>query len=127
MKPCVLSMQSGEGWKRDGYSISYRKSSIMYRGERPYYTLQFSYNFVNKNDRTYFAYSYPYSFSRLQNLINEIESNHSSLAQTKILAKTLKDNPVNIISITNPYTHDELEKKKVKKDMIMVCARVHPG
>lgn len=47
--------------------------------------------------------------------------------QVKILAKTLKDNPVNMVSITNHHSHTQPEQKKQKKDMIMICARVHPG
>jgi murein tripeptide amidase MpaA len=38
------------------------------------------------------------------------------------------DNPVNILSITNPRPHsDDPEHRRLKKDLIMICARVHPG
>lgn len=62
----------------------------------------------------------------MQNLLLDIESTHNSLVQVKILAKTLKGNPINILSITNPHSNQS-ENKKIKKDMLMVCARVHPG
>lgn len=69
MKPCVLSVRNEKGWKRDGFNIMYKKNSINYRGDKNYYTFQFSYNFTHINDRVYFAYSYPYTFTRLQNFL----------------------------------------------------------
>lgn len=47
--------------------------------------------------------------------------------QVKVLAKTLKGNPVNMISITNPHPHTQADHKKLRKEMIMICARVHSG
>jgi hypothetical protein len=64
-----MSVQSGQTWKRDGYKISYKRNSMPYKNERNYYTLQFSYNFIHKNDKVYFAYSYPYTFTKLQNFL----------------------------------------------------------
>ena len=45
MRPCIFSSKGQLGWKRGGFDISYRKNSISNRGDRKYYTFQFSYNF----------------------------------------------------------------------------------
>lgn len=69
MQPCVLSVEGGGGWRRGGDGIGYMRNSVAYRGERCYYSLRWSYNFTHKNDRVYFAYSFPYTFTRLQNFL----------------------------------------------------------
>lgn len=50
MKPCVYSVKNGKGWERAGSNIQYRKNSIHFDEEKPYYTLSFSYEFTNPDD-----------------------------------------------------------------------------
>lgn len=80
MKPAIFSKRSyeeeGKSWFRDGYNISYKQNSI-YRENYTntcYYTLTFTYNFPYDNDLVYFAYSYPYTYSDLNNYLNQVLS-----------------------------------------------------
>ena len=65
------------GWRRGGEDISYTRSKLNRMCstlKKPFYQLSFTYNFdLMENDETYFAYSFPYTFSRLYRLIKELK------------------------------------------------------
>ena len=69
MKVAIYSKQLFEqkrtGWHRGGESILYYSNNITKDGSSPYYSLTFSYTFPYSNDEVYFAYSVPYTYTRL--------------------------------------------------------------
>lgn len=67
-----------------------------------FYTLSFSYKFLNDDDTVYFAYSYPYTYSDMINDIFEIENDTQkrTVWSRKLLCKTLSGNDCDVITIT---------------------------
>lgn len=78
MKPIIWSdkayAEEGLGWHREGTDIQYyrgRLKRVNYRD--PCYCMSFTYEYKYDDDKVYFAYSLPYTFSMLCNYISEIE------------------------------------------------------
>lgn len=89
MKPCVYSVKAGKGWERTGSNIQYRKNSIHLDEDRAYYSLTFSYEFLHEDDEVFFAYCYPYTYTRLQRFLEGLEAKHSDKMRRKVITKTL--------------------------------------
>lgn len=76
VKPVVFSEKNYElnqvGWLRAGDNITYEKDGF-YREVKQklqyFYTLSFTYKFKYKDDKVFFAQSFPYSYSQLQNFL----------------------------------------------------------
>jgi hypothetical protein len=57
-----------QGWRKDGINIRYKfsrlsETSAGLDNEKKYYELQFSFDFKQANDKVYFAYCMPYTYS----------------------------------------------------------------
>lgn len=89
MKPCVYSPSRGSKWERAGTDIDYRRNSLPYEQDENYYTLSFSYEFQAGEGDVYFAYCYPYTYSRLQRFLDAVEAKHFDRMRRKVIAKTL--------------------------------------
>lgn len=71
-----------------------------YGFERKAFQLQFKYNFRQKNQTVYFAYSIPYSYSRLHKTISQLTAAHRCIEHSK-LTETLGGLDVPLLTITN--------------------------
>ncbi|CAG9314670.1 unnamed protein product [Blepharisma stoltei] len=117
MQPCILKNNSTK-WTRGGYNIQYTQSKLNKLFVRKcYYSLSFEYNF-SENEATYFAYSIPYSFSRLCHFVSELEK--LRCVRKEILCKSLGGVEVPYLTVTD-FESDE------KKEFIFATARAHPG
>lgn len=67
MKPYVF--KNGEWKQGDCYDVVWVERICRYGFDRKTFQLQFKYNFREKNQPVYFAYSIPYTYSQLQNFI----------------------------------------------------------
>lgn len=73
-----------EGWEKAGSNITYKLSKLSqvptnadgYRMKR-YYMVSFEYTFKKKQDEVYFAYSIPYTVSKMHNLLKGVVDKHS--------------------------------------------------
>ena len=76
MRICVKTSKDTE-WKRDCSFIRYGKSRLNDPEEQAkrYYELQFTYDFKNKDDKVYFAYCIPYTFSKMQQHLKILVTN----------------------------------------------------
>ncbi len=87
MRPAVFSLRRRErsniGWVREGSAISYYKNGLVREGSKNlsgagakrilnYYTLSFSYTFEHEDDTVFFAYSYPYTYSDLNEYLESL-------------------------------------------------------
>lgn len=124
MRICVFSesefAKENKGWHRGCNSISYRPNSIS-RANGSYYSLSFEYTFDRAADEVYFANSYPYTSSRLQRYLGELEEKHPGWMLRRRLGETLSGNYIEMVTITN------FEEKERVKPIMFVTARVHPG
>lgn len=84
---------------------------------RAMYTLSFNYTFEFDDDKVYFAYNYPYTLSDLH---SDLESMECDYIKRSILCRTLAENRVDMVTITNR------QSKKPKSGIIMT-SRVHPS
>jgi hypothetical protein len=111
MKIILYSKKESElknlSWHRGGenieyYENGYSKTTTEYK---PFFTLSWDYSFPHDDDELYFAYSYPYTFSNLENFFFKIESDSvlRSICQRTALCKTLAGNRVDILTITENH------------------------
>jgi len=74
----IVIHRPGQKPKKGGFDISYSQSPLVRRKNdqvtKYYYQLSFSYKCAEyeNGDKVYFSYSYPYTFSTLQNFIKEL-------------------------------------------------------
>ncbi|KAF5302931.1 hypothetical protein FQA39_LY02111 [Lamprigera yunnana] len=141
MKPLMYSQKEaflrGIGWKRCGDNIAYYCNDMIDEVDQGLtYTLTFVVEFPYDNDTVYFAYSYPYSYTDLQNYLTELSSHptKSQYATVRLLCKTLAGNNLYCVTITGPKQDTKpktkLTKGRVKrkeKRVIIITARVNPS
>lgn len=135
MKPLMYSTidakNSSIGWRRCGENISYFKNedvNVAHDDDDEYdgfYTLTFNIEFPHDNDTVYFAHSYPYTYSDLQDYLMEIQRNpeKSKFCKLRLLCRSLAGNNVYYLTVTAPTDEETAKKKRA----IVVSSRVHPG
>jgi len=128
MKVLVYSMKEQQntrrGWHRDGTDIHYfRNGTVEEVGggrTKQYYTLSFNYTFQYEDDEVFFAYNYPYTYTELNNYLDRLELQCRSIMYRSTLTRTLANNRVEILTITN-YANNRTKKG------IFITGRTHPG
>ncbi|CAF3587047.1 unnamed protein product [Rotaria sordida] len=140
MKPLMYSVNDAEnkgiGWRRWGEEIVYYRNNLP-APDNPssnMYSLTWTCKFPNDNDTYYFAHCYPYTYSDLQDYLNDIQSDHikSQYCKQKVLCRTLAGNSVYLLTITSPTTtinptNVSTSSEQQMKKGVVVTARVHPG
>ncbi|UJR35501.1 hypothetical protein I4U23_028255 [Adineta vaga] len=138
MRPLMYSVQDAEmkgiGWRRWGEEIVYYKNNLLSPDNSTnMYSLTWTCKFPNNNDTYYFAHCYPYTYSDLQDYLNEIQNNRfkSDYCKQKILCRTLAGNFIYMLTITNPIPPQTANiglpsEHQVKKGVV-ITSRVHPG
>merc|ERR1719313_958238 len=98
-----------------------RKKNAEDDDDKQFYTLSFTYTFAHDNDVVYFAHCYPYSFSRLQEVLAELEASApKDFLDRQALCRTLAGNRCDLLTITD-------RRVPTAKPFVVVTARVHPG
>ena len=75
MKICISKRSNNYNWIKSCEDITYTISKIIKRNNsdknnvKHYNMLSFNFEFSEKEDKTFFCYSYPYNFSLLQDFI----------------------------------------------------------
>ncbi|XP_071809409.1 uncharacterized protein [Asterias amurensis] len=133
MRPLLYSeieaQKKNIGWRRSGDDIKYFKNYLKRsdgKGDKNYYSLTWTCIFPHDNDVCYFAHCYPYTYSDLQDYLQNLTNDPvcSKFCKQRILCRSLAGNIVNILTITSPAKNPE--DAKMKK-AIVLTARVHPG
>lgn len=104
------------GWHRAGTNVRYCYSKLnqWMTARRAYFSLSFEYEFTG--GPVHFAYSIPYTYSRLLRLLEELEPK----ATRSLLCKSLSGLEVPLLTITDSAATG-------LKEHIIMSARVHPG
>ncbi len=66
----------------------YRRTNIK-SDQKKLYCLTFSYDFTNAKDLTYFSYSYPYTYSRLDKLLFSLEDSCQAILKRRSIGASL--------------------------------------
>ena len=142
---------------RGAEEIVYEKSELVRRYSRDpskvkhYYKLSFSYEFKNQDDKVYFSYCYPYTFSKLVNFLRDYTVGPNRRPKQidyygqSTFCKSLSGVDVPMVTITSRIHSDPMEYNLVKlsdfedadsklsiplykkKKFIIITGRVHPG
>jgi len=101
LRPAIFSEKSqknkGIGWQRLGVNIAYKKNNIIRNTKlkkKYFYTLSFEFEFEYADDIVYIAYSYPYTFSKLNEFLNTLvhDKTKSVYLTKKVYGHTLAKN-----------------------------------
>lgn len=90
---------------------------------RKNYVMSFAFIFDKEEDTYQFSYCYPYSYSRLQNYLDNLEKRNMEYFSRELLCLTVQQRRLDLITITHP---DNLFPEETKR-IVFVTARVHPG
>lgn len=132
MKVLIYSNKAQEqencGWVRGGESLKYYSNGIIKDTStslKSYASLSFVYQFTYSDDKVFFAYSLPYTYSSLQNLLDSYEADtvRNQVFHRKTLCKSIGGNRCDYLTITNKGTLEEIKNKRA----VFISARVHPG
>jgi hypothetical protein len=117
-----------EGWSKGGENIVYKLSKIsqpkvvpgqgyVFSSAKRYFQLSFDYDFTRPGDTVSFAYSVPFTFSRLQHDLATLQQEHLAafpkrskqyLSQS-VLCKSLSGLDVPLLTITSRVHHKHAE------------------
>lgn len=77
------------------------------------FTLSFNIEFRYDDDTVFFAHSYPYTYSDLQDYLMGIQRNpvKSKFCKLRLLCRSLAGNNVYYLTVTAPSTHDDDNQK----------------
>ncbi|KAK2179282.1 hypothetical protein NP493_500g02012 [Ridgeia piscesae] len=119
MSPMVKS-SSRRKWMRITPKLVY-----YYRcpDHRKNYVMSFAFSFDRESDVYQFAYCYPYSYTRLQNYLDNLEKRNMDYFRRELLCLSVQQRRLDLITITNP---ENLNPNNTQKT-VFVTARVHPG
>ncbi|XP_032582258.1 cytosolic carboxypeptidase Nna1 isoform X3 [Drosophila sechellia] len=137
MQPVMYSTlgakEKSEGWRRCGDNICYYRNDDDVSNsaneddeDNSTYTLTFTIEFEHDDDTVFFAHSYPYTYSDLQDYLMEIQRHpvKSKFCKLRLLCRTLAGNNVYYLTVTAPSSNEENMRRKKS---IVVSARVHPS
>lgn len=159
MRLVVSKRSEGFKNKRGGSNVTYGRTDEVRRAHpnpfkaRYYYRLQFQHTFSQTvdEDKVYFSYCFPYTFSKLQNFIREITASQTANRDkpeylgVNLFCKSLSGADVPILTVTSRLTTDPAEYNLVKlqefddndskvaiplykkKKYMIITGRVHPG
>jgi hypothetical protein len=124
--PVALSMngcKNGTSWMRLGKNINFWKSVS---GRPPEFTISFQFT-VTEPDTMYFAYTYPYSYTKLTKYLSSLPK-FVSVCYPAITTGELEIPMVFWDGDAKKYSKISLETvKEGKKPLIIIAARHHPG
>ena len=97
------------GWKRGGQDIKYGLSKLNQMipwKKHPFYQLSFTFSFdLMDTDENYFAYSFPYTFTRLTRFIKDLKENEYIKNCTPI-CKSLCGIDIPLLVVTSRVNED---------------------
>ncbi|XP_065942110.1 uncharacterized protein [Magallana gigas] len=135
MRPLLYSesdaKNKSKGWIRAGHHISYSRNimhlhcPLLMRGI-PYYELEWQMDFPNAEDTYYLAHCYPYTFTDLKEDLDAMLNNpeRRQWIKREVLCETRAGNSCFLVTCTN---FDTSREEQIKKKVVVVTARVHPG
>ncbi|KAJ8306552.1 hypothetical protein KUTeg_017097 [Tegillarca granosa] len=121
----IVNFSKTKSLYRDGMVRIPAKHVYYYRcpDHRKNYVMSFAFCFDKEDDIYQFSYCYPYSYTRLQNYLDNLEKKNYNFFTRELLCLTVQQRRLDMITITNPDNLDPEETKRI----VFITARVHPG
>ncbi|GMT14774.1 hypothetical protein PFISCL1PPCAC_6071, partial [Pristionchus fissidentatus] len=85
-----------------------------------HFVLSFAYVF-EEPQKVFFAYSIPYTYSKLKSFLSDLESRQFTFFRRRILTETIQKREVDLVTIEDESAINS------RKKMIFITGRVHPG
>ena len=133
-KQAAVAAPKAVGWHHAGDFICYYKNGRFVSKKkknsrrRSLYTATFTYTFQHPEDKVFFAYCFPYTYTRLQEFITRLEQDKGvqAVMRRQKLCETLAGNRCDMLTVSEPVSGGP-EAVLVVRPAIVVSARVHPG
>lgn len=130
LQPVMFSVNDflsrGTGWRKVGEKMMYFGNESFDRDTgRQYRTLTFTVSFPYYHDYSYFAYHFPYTYTRmLTSILPCLEISDDIYSRVDRLTMSVNDlNEVPLITVTAKSSNTPLEERA----LVFLTARVHPG
>lgn len=115
----VVRSRTHPDWKRlPSQNVFYYRAPRLARK----YVLSMVFEFDSADDEYYFAYSFPYTYTQLQNYLDLICQQDLSFFSRELLGYSVEKRRIDLVTITSL---NEFDSKK--KRYVCITARVHPG
>ena len=116
----VVSSSSRRKWERiPSRNVFYYKCP-RHNGN---YVMSFLFAFDKEHDKYCFAYSFPYTYSDLQTYLKDLDDRCMRFYKRELLGCSLQLRKMDLITITHPRNL----QKGIKKRVVFITARIHPG
>ncbi|XP_071292793.1 cytosolic carboxypeptidase 6-like isoform X7 [Agelaius tricolor] len=90
---------------------------------RKNYVMSFAFCFDREDDTYQFAYCYPYTYTRLQHYLDNLQRRNMDYFCRELLGLSVQKRRLDLLTITSPANlHPGAEQK-----VVFITARVHPG
>ncbi|KAM8930561.1 cytosolic carboxypeptidase 6 [Pelodytes ibericus] len=90
---------------------------------RKNYVMSFAFCFDREEDVYQFAYCYPYTYTRLQHYLENLDRRGLDYIQRELLGLSVQQRRLDLLTISNPVNLASDEEQRV----VCITARVHPG
>jgi cytosolic carboxypeptidase protein 6 len=96
------------------------------------YVMSFAFCFDQEDDVFQFSYSFPYSYTKLQNYLQILDNRNINYYERELLAMSVQQRRLDLITIHDDNNSNETNKGQQqqtdkKKKLVIITARVHPG
>ncbi|KAM6327058.1 cytosolic carboxypeptidase 6-like isoform 2-T2 [Podargus strigoides] len=101
------------------------KSVYYYRcpDHRKNYVMSFAFCFDREEDTYQFAYCYPYTYTRLQHYLDNLQRRNMDYFCRQLLGRSVQKRQLDLLTITSP----ENLRPGAEQKVVFITARVHPG
>jgi hypothetical protein len=123
MRICISRQSFNYRWTKGGEDIQYSTSHVMRQSksqnvQKMYYMMSFTYEFKEKDEKTFFSYCYPYDFSKLTEFLASerlaVRANGGDFMKESVLCQSLGGVDVPIITISSRLNSDPKHFNLVK-------------
>ncbi|XP_068095151.1 cytosolic carboxypeptidase 6 isoform X3 [Hyperolius riggenbachi] len=90
---------------------------------RKNYVMSFTFCFDREDDVYQFAYCYPYTYTRLQHYLDNLDRQKLDYVRRELLGLSVQQRRLDLLTITNPVNLMSEAEQRV----VFITARVHPG
>ncbi|XP_067846350.1 cytosolic carboxypeptidase 6 isoform X4 [Heptranchias perlo] len=119
MTPVVKSTSRSKWQRLPSKNVYYYRCP----DHRKNYVMSFAFCFDRDNEVYQFAYCYPYTYTRLQHYLDNLERRNMDYFKRDLLGLSVQQRRLDLLTITNPVNLSPGVEQKV----VFITARVHPG